>query len=73
MHLLSLLAPLEIAFWKVSIRLMDLSAALLAYIQPVINDGLTRQATQTLLRSFILAGSGIMLGFALGFLRSLFL
>jgi len=73
MHWLSVFVPLEIAFWKVSIRLMDLSAALLAYLQSAINDRLTRQVKQALLRSLILAGSGIMLGFTLGFLRALFL
>lgn len=73
MYWLNVFAPLEITFWKVSISMMSLSGAFLAHLHPFIKGKLTPQAKQTLLGSLILAGSGIMLGFTLGFLRAIFL
>jgi len=73
MYWLKVFSPLEIAFWKFSISLMGFSGAFLAYLHPFIDPLLTQQAKQALLRSLILGGSGIMLGFTLGFLRAIFL
>jgi hypothetical protein len=61
---------LEIVFWKTTIQLMSLSRDLLALLQPVIDSALTERTRQVLLRSAALAGSGLTLGFMLGFLRA---
>jgi hypothetical protein len=63
-------ALLEIVFWKTTIQLMSWSQNLLFVTQPVIDSVLNPQTKKVLLRSVALAGSGLTLGFMLGFLRA---
>jgi hypothetical protein len=63
---------LEILFWKITIQLMCLSRNLLALLQPVFDSFPNDQTKKGLLLSAILAGSGLTIGFTLGFLRAIF-
>jgi hypothetical protein len=62
---------LEIVFWKTTIQLMSLSRNLLVFSQPLIDFATNQHTKKVLLRSATLAGSGLTLGFALGFLRAI--
>jgi hypothetical protein len=62
---------LEILFWKITIQLMILSRNLLALLQPVLDTVLKEETKKVLLRSAVLASSGLTLGFTLGFLRAI--
>jgi hypothetical protein len=63
-------ALLEIVFWKATIQMMSWSRKLLVLTQPVIDSVLSPQTKKVLFRSAALAGSGLTLGFMLGFLRA---
>jgi hypothetical protein len=63
-------ALLEIVFWKATIQMMSWSRKLLVLAQPVVDSVLSPQTKKVLLRSAALAGSGLTLGFMLGFLRA---
>jgi hypothetical protein len=71
MKLYKLAELLEIMFWKVLILLMSISRALMSILQPIIDQLFNHRSKKVLFRSVVLAGSGLTLGFMLGFLRAL--
>lgn len=71
MKLYKLAELLEIIFWKMLIPLMSISRAVLAILQPVSDQLMNQRSKKVLFHSAVLAGSGLTLGFMLGFLRAL--
>lgn len=71
MKLYKLAEFLEIIFWKMLIPLMSISRAVLAILQPVSDQLMNQRSKKVLFHSAVLAGSGLTLGFMLGFLRAL--
>lgn len=71
MRLNKLAVLLEILFWKISIPVMSVSSALLAIVQPVMEQVSLRDSKIIISRLAVIAGSGLTLGFMLGLLRAL--
>ncbi len=71
MKLYKLAEFFEIIFWKMLIPLMSISRAVLAILQPVSDHLMNQRSKKVLFHSAVLAGSGLTLGFMLGFLRAL--
>lgn len=71
MKLYKLAEPIEIVFWKMLILLMSVSRAVISIFQPAFDQVLNQRSKKVLYRSAVVAGSGLSLGFMLGFLRAL--
>jgi hypothetical protein len=71
MRLYKLVEFLEIMFWKMLIPLMSISRAVMVLLGPVFDELFNQRSKKVLFRSMIVAGSGLTLGFMLGYLRAL--
>jgi hypothetical protein len=71
MKLKKLAEYLEISFWKMLIPLMSVSRAVITVLTPLFDQMVNQRSKKVLFKSAVLAGSGLTLGFMLGFLRAL--